>query len=232
MAKDVVEYYSLNPAKLAVVYNGFDDAPPERLSDEAVAGVLDGLGIHKDYVVFVGRLEARKNVTRLIHTFADLSDRGALDGQLVLLGGAGQGYDAIAAAVAARGGAPRILQPGYVSREVKAAVLRRARALAFPSLYEGFGMPILEGFAADVPVLTSTTTACAEVAGDAAVLVDPESADSIGDGLLRLWTDETLRETCRQRGAERRRAFSWPATAEAVHRILLAEGRNPGRHRA
>jgi glycosyltransferase involved in cell wall biosynthesis len=229
VANDVIKYYSLSPSKLAVVYNGYDGEPSEALSDDAAARALHELGIEGDYFVYVGRLEARKNVTRLIHAFADRVAEGQVDGQLVLLGAPGQGHEEIEAAVAARGGAPRILQPGYVSREVKAVVLRHARALVFPSLYEGFGMPIVEGFAAGVPVLTSTTTACAEVAGDAAVLVDPTSVEAIGEGLRRLWTDEALRETCRQRGAERCRAFSWSATADAVHRILLAEGQYRGR---
>jgi glycosyltransferase involved in cell wall biosynthesis len=150
------------------------------------------------------------------------------DVALVLAGGPvrwlPQAADRIESAIAglAPAARQRIIRTGYVSHEEKAALLTGATALAYPSLYEGFGFPVLEAFAAGLPVLTSTVSSLPEVAGDAALLVDPHDDAAIATGLRRLFADPTLRERLAAAGRARVKEFTWGAcaarTAEVLHR--------------
>jgi glycosyltransferase involved in cell wall biosynthesis len=103
----------------------------------------------------------------------------------------------------------------------------RARALVFPTLYEGFGLPILEAFHCDTPVLCSNVASCPEVAGDAALMVHPTSVPELADGIQRIWTDAGLRETLVAKGRVRREAFSWDETMEDVRASLRAVVKTP-----
>jgi glycosyltransferase involved in cell wall biosynthesis len=116
----------------------------------------------------------------------------------------------------------RVVLTGYVSDEEKRALLAGATLLAYPSRYEGFGFPVLEGFSAGVPVLTSSAASLPEVAGDAALLVDPNDVDAIAEGLVRLFGDPDLRERLVAAGRERLATFSWERTAGATAEVLLA----------
>ena len=219
---DVQNYYSINTDKYTVVHNGFraddytDDKAPDIKSAREKYKIADG------YFIYIGRLEARKNLVRVIEAFSDLVDEGQDPGQLVLLGSKAQGFDDIQKVINERGCGSRIVAPGYVSVSEKLALLKGARALVFPTLYEGFGVPILEGFAAGTPVITSSTTACPEIAGGAALLVNPRSVKEIKDAMLRLWSEKPLREECRRRGLVRCRDFDWYITAQNIHEILVS----------
>jgi glycosyltransferase involved in cell wall biosynthesis len=116
--------------------------------------------------------------------------------------------------------------PGFVEFEDMPALYSMARALVFPSRYESFGIPIVEAMACGCPVITATTSACPEVAGDAAVLVDPDDVDGLADAMYRVSFDETLAEGLRQRGLRRSAGFSWTASAKT----LLAELEAAARH--
>jgi len=114
----------------------------------------------------------------------------------------------------------RIIRTGYVSDEEKAALLTGATALAYPSLYEGFGFPVLEAFAAGLPVLTSIVSSLPEVAGDAALLVDPYDDAAIATGLRRLFADSSLRERLASAGLARVKGFTWNACAARTAQVL------------
>src|SRR5207247_1344258 len=164
-------------------------SPPE------VEDVRRRHGIPGPYIVFLGGLEPRKNLETLVRAFGMLDDGRC---SLVLSGAAvpwAKGYaDRIDRAIAdlPAGVRGRIVRTGYVSDADRRALLSGAEVLAYPSLYEGFGFPILEGFAANVPVLTSDRSAMPETAGDAALLVDPEEPASIAEGLGQLLGDDDL----------------------------------------
>ncbi len=115
-----------------------------------------------------------------------------------------------------------MVRTGYVADEDRLALLWGARLLAYPSLAEGFGLPVLEAFAAGVPVLTSRASSLPEVAGEAALLVDPLDEDAIAEGISRLLGDEDLRGRLRAAGLERCRLFTWRRTAEATAAVLRA----------
>jgi glycosyltransferase involved in cell wall biosynthesis len=156
-------------------------------------------------VLHVGAIQTRKNVTRLVEAFE------ALDGEwrLVLAGSFGYGADRIRARIESSPARRRILVLGYVEPDELAAWYARSAIFAFPSLDEGFGMPVLEAMAGGAPVLTSNRSALPEVAGDAAVLVDPEETEGLIAALRRMAADEGLRQDLAARGLARSRLFTW-----------------------
>jgi glycosyltransferase involved in cell wall biosynthesis len=173
-------------------------------------------GPRDDIVLFVGAIQRRKNIARLVKAFERMPGTWRL-----ILAGAPDGYGALEELRAVEESPRRsaIEVPGYVSHSELERLYRRARIFAFPSLDEGFGMPVLEAMAYEVPVLTSTRSALPEVAGDAALLVDPEDTDALGEGLLRLASDESLREQLTQRGLTRALQFTWQSAVERTWKI-------------
>ena len=176
------------------------------------------------YVLCVGTLEPRKNLVRLVEAFRRLpADLGPLG--LVLAGPWGWRGGALRAALrASRDRARRVIVTGAVSADALGALYAGATAFAYPSLYEGFGLPVLEAMAAGVSVLTSAGGACAEVAGDAALLVDPTDVAAIAAGLERLLRDADERRRLAARGTEVERGYTWERAAAgtvAVYRAAL-----------
>jgi O-antigen biosynthesis alpha-1,2-mannosyltransferase len=162
----------------------------------------------ENLILFVGVVQKRKNVARLIKAFEQTPP-----GWRLALAGASQGF-AAAEQLSAVGESPRradIRILGHLSRAQLDDLYARARIFAFPSLDEGFGIPVLEAMAHGVPVLTSNCSAMPEVAGDAALLIDPTSVEEIGSALVRLASDAALREALSERGRARARQFTWDA---------------------
>jgi glycosyltransferase involved in cell wall biosynthesis len=170
----------------------------------------------EDLVLCVGAIQKRKNVARLVRAFERLPKSWRL-----ALAGAADGYGA-AEELRAVEGSPRradIDMLGYVSAEALASLYRRAGIFAFPSLDEGFGMPVLEAMSHGAPVITSQSSALPEVAGDAAILVDPFDTEAIAEALLRLAQDPGLRDGLARRGIERARGFTWESAVEQTWRV-------------
>jgi radical SAM superfamily enzyme YgiQ (UPF0313 family)/glycosyltransferase involved in cell wall biosynthesis/SAM-dependent methyltransferase len=172
-------------------------------------------GVPERFVLSVGTREPRKNLLRLLDAFDDLVTKSARlrDVRLVLVGASGWRNEAIRLRVARGVASGRIVDLGYVPEEDLPALYSMAAALAYPSLYEGFGLPILEGMASGVPVLTSNRTATAEVGGPAALLVDPEDTRAIRDGLETLLTNGDLARELSEKGLAHAARFSWEAAA-------------------
>lgn len=214
-----------DPARVHAIAHGAEPfaAPPA----SEIGRVRERFGIGGRYALFVGGIEPRKNLHGLVEAFG----RADTDAWLVIAGGRTNWIPREADRLAARVDAlprevrRRIVLTGYVSEPDKRGLLAGAAALAYPSLYEGFGFPVLEAFAAGVPVLTSTASSLPEVAGDAAILVDPQRPQAIADGLERLLGDEGLREGLRRAGRERVRRFAWEDTARRTADVLKAAGR-------
>jgi glycosyltransferase involved in cell wall biosynthesis len=209
---DLVARYGTPPKKITVAYPGHDEvlAPVHELAAiEAVKARYDIVG---SYFLYLGTLQPRKNLARLITAFAALEPEAIL----VLAGKRGWLYKDLFAQIRRMSLEGRVLFPGYVPDEDKAALLSGALAFVFPSLYEGFGLPVLEAQACGCPVITSTTSSLPEVAGDAALLVDPGNTDAITAALQRIAADPGLRETLIERGFANRQRFSWTACAQSV----------------
>ena len=171
-------------------------------------------GLPESFLLYVGTLEPRKNIPRLIEAWSRVADECALD--LVIAGREGWKVGPIRAAAQSSPHMGRIHLPGFIENDDLPAVLSAARVFAWPSLFEGFGLPVLEAMACGTPVLTSNRSSLPEVVGEAAVAVDPEDTDALADGILRvLETHEELREKGPARAAE----FTWRRTAELTHDV-------------
>lgn len=216
----LVETYNITRDKITVVYPGYDAALRPVRNPQALRNVRARYGIGQGpYVLSLGRIQPRKNLIRLISAFDRVSAQHPTL-RLVLAGPTGWLVDPIREHVARLGLQERVHFPGYVAEADKATLLSDAVLFAFPSLYEGFGFPVLEAQACGVPVLTSTTSSLPEVAGEGALLVDPEDTQAIGRGLARLLTDATLRQTLIAQGRANLRRFSWQEAADRVSMIM------------
>lgn len=167
----------------------------------------------KPYFFYCGALSPRKNILRSIRAFLSVADQ--IEQDFVLVSGASW-HDAEVRSLIAEHRGGRIHLHPYVSEKELVALYQNADALIYPSLYEGFGLPILEAQASGCPVLTSSVTSCPEVAGQGAIIVDPRSVAEIAEGMLQLGRDGELREALRRRGRENLRRYSWDKTADAL----------------
>jgi len=207
-ARDCEQYLGLKRDRLFVTPLGVD---PAFFALEPRDARVPG----RPYVLAVGTLEPRKNHARLIRAFA----RAGVDAELWIAGGRGWLCDDVEEE-ARRHERVRLLD--HVPDPDLRRVLAGATAVAYPSLLEGFGLPVLEAMAAGKPVLTSAIEPLQGIAGDAALLVDPEDEDAIADGLARIVNDTDLRADLARRGPERARAFTWEACAAATKRAYEA----------
>lgn len=183
--------------------------------------VFERLRVTQPYVLSVGTLEPRKNLVRLVRAYRQVAPD--VPHMLVLTGARGWHAEALDAELA-RPGAGTIVRTNDVSDEELDALFRGADVFAYPSLYEGFGLPVLEAMARGVPTLASNVSSLPQVAGDAALLVDPTDVSEIAEGLARLLTETGLADDLRHRGLQRAATFTWAATARAtldVYRHLM-----------
>jgi glycosyltransferase involved in cell wall biosynthesis len=211
---DLVRAYGVPSAKVRVVYLGCDVM-------NLAAGLPAPSPTTQPYFLYVGTLQPRKNLERLVAAFAQLAADPALaDVHLVLAGRKGWLYDSLFAQVEHLGLAGRVIFPGYVPDEALPDLYRGALAYVFPSLYEGFGLPVLEAQAYGVPVMTANNSSLPEVAGDAALLVDPHDVDAIAAAMRRLATDAALRQELIRRGTVNVARFSWEKCASETLAVL------------
>lgn len=220
---DLTTHTSIDPGKVRVIYPGADPLLAPVKDSLELARVREKYGLRQPYLLAIGTLQPRKNLVRLIEAYAGnglAADAGPI--QLVLAGMSGWRAEPILRAVERYqrqlpGGEPAIQLPGYVADEDKAALISGAQALLFPSLYEGFGFPVLEGNACGTPVLAADASSLPEIAGDAALLVDPLDTAAMAEGIRRIVVERPLRARLIQAGLENVKRFSWN---EAAGRVL------------
>jgi glycosyltransferase involved in cell wall biosynthesis len=223
-ATESVQLLHVPRERIDVIYHGVDPAF-RPLPDGEVAAFRQRVGLPDRFVLCVGTLEPRKNHTRLVEAFARIRDRQV---KLVIVGGKGWLYDELLARVETLGLSDDVIFPGYVSNEELPLWYNAAVAFTYPSLYEGFGIPVTEAQACGAPVLTSNVSSLPEAAGDAALMVDPFDVEAIAAGLNQLLSDEQLRQDLRERGLAHASRFTWARTAQETaqvyRRIALVEG--------
>jgi len=209
--RDLINQYHADPDRITVAYPGLDPAI-KRVDDPAeIARVKAKYHIDGDYLLYLGTIQPRKNLQRLIAAFASCN----LPLALVLAGKSGWYAEQLL-----QQANDRVKFSGYVDAADKNALLSGATAFVFPSLYEGFGFPVLEAMACGVPVLCSNTSSLPEVAGEAAVLVNALEVDDIARRLHEIAANEDLRKTLIERGYRQAQMFSWQACADSVLEVF------------
>ncbi len=225
-AVEIRALYGLPSERIAVIHNGVsDDFHPIR-DDAAMKELRGRLGLPADgFILFVGGADPRKNHRTFLQAAARRLDRLG-NRMLVLVGDPVHRFGNYAETAKALGLEHRVVCTGRLAIEKLRLLYSHADLFVFPSLYEGFGMPVLEAMACGAPVITSNTTALAEIAGDAAVLVDPEKPEELADAMARVIHDSSLRASLREKGFQRAKQFRWERAARqmlAVYKQVCAE---------
>jgi glycosyltransferase involved in cell wall biosynthesis len=214
--RNVHEMFGVPLDRLVVAYNGVSDTfvPTERTHAHQM--VAERLGIDFEYLLFLGKLEPRKNVLRIIEAYARYRAATQSSAKLLLTGHRTVTTPAVETLIDRLGLDGCVVQPGYVSASDLPLLYSAARMFLFPSLWEGFGIPMIEAMACGTPVIASNVSCLPEIAGDAAVIVDPLSVDAIAEGMIRIDTSEVLRAELVERGLARARQFTWLNSARTT----------------
>jgi alpha-1,3-rhamnosyl/mannosyltransferase len=217
--QEVAEAFGIDEARVTVVPLGYDAVLETPVAARDQEAVLSRYGLKRDYYLFVGTLQPRKNIRHIIEAHKQLPSAVRKAHPVVIVGRYGWGDDGFLAELKAYEQAGYAHWLNTVPGQDLPAILQAARAVVYPSLYEGFGLPVLEGFASRVPVITSNITALPEVAGDGALLVDPYDAEAIADAMLRVVSNDALAETLISKGTERLGCFSWRECARSTLKV-------------
>ncbi len=222
-ARDLTTLYAVPPERVTVIYSGVEARFRPLDASSSAPGVAPEKRVWGDapFVLTVGTLQPRKNHLTLVRAFAQVARR-LPDLQLVIAGGKGWMYDAVTAEVARLNLAQRVRFIGFVDDADLPDLYRAARVFAFPSLYEGFGLPPLEAMACGVPVVASNASSLPEVVGDAGLLVDPLDVEGLAEALTRAVVDESWRAQAIGRGLARARQFTWTRAAEQLLAVYNA----------
>lgn len=218
---DIVHYFGIPAERISVTRLGVNPAYGQPVAPEIRQAVLRRYGLEAGFFIFVGTIQPRKNVARVIEAHRMLPAGLQKANPLVIVGRNGWGSDELLPELLALQTRRCGRWLDNVTDDDLYALLQSARALVYPSLYEGFGLPVLEGFAAGLPVIASNTTSIPEVAGDAALLVDPEHSAEIAGAMQRLAEDDVLAAGLAERGRARAKNFTWAECAQqtlAVYR--------------
>lgn len=233
---DIVRHYNIDGSGISVVYHAADTDLFRPASESAVASVRKRYDLPARYILYIASSLPHKNYERLLEAYKMVRDagssgstRGAEEGvKLVLIGSRDYGHDVVAGKIKALGLDADVLFLGWLPFEDLAPIYSGAEAFVFPSLHEGFGLPVLEAFASGVPVVCSNIAPITEVAGDAALLVDPLRPEAIAKGIERVLTEDGLRKRLVNAGLKRAAAFSWKKTAEETVKTFYPEAGEGG----
>lgn len=215
-AHDLAAHYGVSENKITLIYPGVDESLSRITDSSRLAAVRARYGLPERYLLFVGTLQPRKNIARIVQGYVRWrSTQKNPDVSLVVAGPKGWLYDPAWAE-----GVEGVILPGYIEDDDIAALYSGALALVFTTLHEGFGFPVLEAMRCGTPVITSSTSSLPEVAGDAALLVNPMDVNAIASGMSKLISDAALRRCLIDKGYQQAQRFTWKQTAEQTLRVL------------
>ncbi|MEA2575943.1 MAG: hypothetical protein QOH93_3241 [Chloroflexia bacterium] len=232
---DILRYLKVPRDKVRVIPGAASSHFHLTNDEDKLEEVRRRYGLDGSYILYVGTIEPRKNLVRLARAFSRLKKRG-LPHKLLIVGQAGWQVGPVYAEVERLGLTKDVIFTGYVPLEDLPPLYTMAESLAFPSLYEGFGLPVIEAMACGTPVITSRSSSLREISGDAALLIDPLSVDELEDALYRVHSDPVLRACLREKGIARAALFTWETTARATldlykqvrSRSVGVKGQEPG----
>jgi glycosyltransferase involved in cell wall biosynthesis len=212
--KDLMKLYRVLEDKIEVIYEGYNGEL--RTADYK----LQNRNILNPYLLFVGRLEERKNIVGIIKTFEILKEQYKLSHKLVLAGNFGYGKEKIQESISNSNFKKDIILPGYISESEKWEILKNADVFLFPTFYEGFGIPILEAQSVGVPVVAGDNSSMPEITEKSAILVDSKNAEQIANAVYKIITDEAFKEDIIEKGYKNAERFSWEKCANEIAKIL------------
>jgi len=212
---EISKMYQLDEKKIKVIYNGYNKSLYRKIVDQRkIDEVLNRYGIERPFILYVGRLEKKKNIPTLIEAFNLMRENNKdIKHKLVLVGDASFGYDEMKYIIREFDLEAKIIMPGWVREDDLPYIYSSASIFVFPSKYEGFGIPMLQAMSCQVPIAASSIPVLREVAGEAAIFFDPDNKKSIENALTNLAKDSKLREKLIRNGAERVKNFSWEKCA-------------------
>lgn len=224
--KDLIEIFNLPPEKIKVIYHGLDKRFFKRSSNEEIRKIKNKYKIKGDYIFFLSPLETRKNICRMIQAFEELRNEIKNDPkrfsdviksrniQLVLTGQKGSAFSKIKEKIKKTPYKKDIILTGYVQPDDLNALFDGARAFLFPSLYEGFGLPVIEAMSSKVPVITSNLSSLPEIVGEGnAIFVNPYRVNEITKALVEVLTNKELREKITESAFQKAHQYRWDKTA-------------------
>ena len=215
---DIIKHFNVDEKKIEIVTPGIDlEKYLHNYTDMELENVRKKYKLPENYILYLGTIEPRKNIERTIKAFIKYKKEVKDDLKFVIVGGKGWKYDNIMKLIESMG--TDIILTGYIDEEDKIPIYKLAQIFAFPSLYEGFGMPVLEAMAAGVPVITSNVSSLPEVAGDAAILVDPLNEDEIFEAYKKILSDKKLQLEMIDKGLEQAKKFEWKESAKVLEQI-------------
>lgn len=223
--QEILDVYSPRyDDKIAVIYNGY----PQHLyfpipDNQARQSVLDKYGLEKPFFLYVGRLERKKNIPALVEAFSIFKEAHPQSGvQLVLIGNAGFGYDEVKYIAEENNLGQSLIMPGWVAEEDMPAIFSAAEAFIFPTLHEGFGIPVIQAMACGVPTLVSDLPVLREIAGEAAFYFNPRNRLEMAESLSDIFQNRDLRQALSLKGLEQAQKFNWEKSAQETLKILTA----------
>lgn len=213
--QDIVNTYKIDPRKIDVVYSAAKEifAPvSQQVAEETKNKFTNG----KEYFLYVGAIHPRKNIVNLLKAFSAFKKRQKSNFKLLLAGRLAWKYDSFIQSLRRYKYRDDVIMLGYLSEEELVRVMGSAYALVYPSLLEGFGVPVLEAMKCDVPVVTSSHSSMQEIANDAALYADPKKPEDIADKMMLLYKDENLRKALIEKGKTIAAQYSWRRTADLL----------------
>lgn len=221
---DICKNYSIESSKITVVYNGIQSGY-KKLSEQEKNNVINKYTKGKPFFLFVGSQSPRKNLGRLIEAFDQFKTKTKSDFKLLIVGASFWGNKELAQKVDTAKSKEDILFTGRVNQNELEQIMGSAFALTFVSYFEGFGIPLVEAMACEVPIICSNASCMPEIAGDAALYVNPFDVEDIADKLIQLYSSPALVQTVIEKGKERKGNFSWDKTAEKLWELIENESK-------
>jgi len=217
--RDIVKRFNVSETKIDVIHEAAAPGFCQYKTSDSTLRICRQYRIDKPYILYVGTIEPRKNLTALIRAYARLKTSAAIKHELVIVGKKSWYYGKLFREISRESIQDDVIFTGYLPRLYLPHFYNAADLFILPSLYEGFGLPILEAMACGTPVIASNVSALPEVAGDAAILIDPYDVEAIAEAMYRVLTDGDLRAELVKRGLERVKQFSWERCARETLRV-------------